>query len=180
MASIGNLTYIKTNGNKFRFTDKTSIKKIIFGNSDSGIDGVYSPDQNGTIYIKLKDYSIATNSSLGMVSIPEYLSDNETENGIKLSTDGKITVKFPIKEIKDGSNKTIEVNNSVLKIPNASEYDYGLIKIGENGYCIKADNGKLYVKFSEGWTDVKKEMEDINFEELIDLKLLSLENEYGD
>lgn len=175
MVSTGDLTYIKTNGNKFKFTDKSAIKQIIFGNEDDGKNGVYTPDQNGKIHIKLKDYSIATGSSLGMVSIPEYLDDNITENGIKISSSGKITVKFPIKNVKDGNGNIIPVNNnSILQIPNVNEINYGLAKIGGDAYCVKAENGMLYIKFSEGWTDVCKEKEDISFTTMKNIGRLSL------
>lgn len=178
MANVGKITHVKTNiGNTFSFSDKSAIKKIIFGKQDKGTNGVYSPDSDGIVYIKLKDYSIATDESLGMVSVPRYLNDNQTENGIKLSQDGKITVNFPIKGIMDGSGNYLNINNSILQIPNANNNNYGLVKTSSNpDYCVKVEeNGTLYIKFSEGWTDVCKETEYIDFNIMKDIGRLSLE-----
>ena len=56
MANVGKITHVKTNiGNTFSFSDKSAIKKIIFGKQDKGTNGVYSPDSDGIVYIKLKD-----------------------------------------------------------------------------------------------------------------------------
>ena len=61
-----------------------------------------------------------------------------------------------------------------MVIRTAKENSLGLVQINTgSNYCVKADNGYLYVRFSEGYTDIGKETKNIDFKELISAGRLS-------
>lgn len=175
------VTHIKTKGDdSFKFYDKGAIRGIKSSyTEESSIDdnGYYVKDENGYITIKKTTYSAATENTLGLVSVPS-LIDNDEEtyyNDLKLDN-GKLIFKDKIKKIWLGgtSSGNVAIDNGTAIIPKMTTTKLGVAKVNSN-QSVKIDNdGYLYTQFSGGWTDITKEETEIDFSSLISEGLLSL------
>lgn len=167
------ITHIKTKGNEsFEFYDKGAIRGIKSSFEEESItdsNGYYIKDDNGFITIKKTTYYPATKDTLGLVSVPPYIDDDEEiDNDLKLE-DGKLTFRDKIKQICLGgtSDGNITESNGIVIIPKMSQTKLGVAKVN-NKQSVKIDNdGNLYLKFSGGWTDIAIEETEIDFNSLI-------------
>lgn len=178
------ITHIKTKGNEsFEFYDKGAIRGIKSSfNEESSTDsnGYYIKDDNGFITIKKTTYYPATKDTLGLVSVPPYIDDDEEiDNDLQLE-DGKLTFRDKIKQICLGgaSDGYITITDGTATIPKMSQTKLGVAKVN-NTQSVKIDNdGNLYLKFSGGWTDITKEETEIDFNNLINEGFLTLGDNY--
>lgn len=177
------ITHIKTKGNEsFEFYDKGAIRGIKSSfdqESSTDSNGYYIKDDNGFITIKKTTYYAATNDTLGLVSVPQYIDDDEEiDNDIQLK-DGKLTFRDKIKQIcLGGASESITDSNGTVIIPKMSQTKLGVAKVN-NKQSVKIDgDGNLYLKFSGGWTDITKEETEIDFNNLINEGFLTLGDNY--
>ena len=179
------ITHIKTKGNEsFEFYDKGAIRGIKSSFDEESItdsNGYYIKDDNGFITIKKTTYYPATKDTLGLVSVPTYIDDDEEiDNDLQLK-DGKLTFRDKIKQIclggaSDGYITITNDGNAI--IPKMSQTKLGVAKVN-NTQSVKIDNdGNLYLKFSGGWTDITKEETEIDFNNLINEGFLTLGDNY--
>ena len=167
------ITHIKTKGNEsFEFYDKGAIRGIKSSfDEESSTDGngYYIKDDNGFITIKKTTYYPATKDTLGLVSVPPYIDDDEEiDNDLKLE-DGKLTFRDKIKQICLGGTSDgniTEINGTVI-IPKMSQAKFGVAKVNNKQSVRIDDDGNLYLKFSGGWTDIAIEETEIDFNNLI-------------
>ena len=167
------ITHIKTKGNEsFEFYDKGAIRGIkssfdIESITDS--NGYYIKNDNGFITIKKTNYYPATKDTLELVSVPQYIDDDEEiDNDLKLE-DGKLTFRDKIKQICLGgtSDGNITESNGTVIIPKMSQTKLGVAKVNNKQSIRIDDDGNLYLKFSGGWTDIAIEETEIDFNNLI-------------
>ena len=167
------ITHIKTKGNEsFEFYDKGAIRGIKSSFDEESItdsNGYYIKDDNGFITIKKTTYYPATKDTLGLVSVPPYIDDDEEiDNDLKLE-DGKLTFRDKIKQICIGGTSDgniTEINGTVI-IPKMSQTKLGVAKVNNKQSIRIDDDGNLYLKFSGGWTDIAIEETEIDFNNLI-------------
>ena len=167
------ITHIKTKGNEsFEFYDKGAIRGITSSFDEDSItdsNGYYIKDDNGFITIKKTTYYPATKDTLGLVSVPPYIDDDEEiDNDLKLE-DGKLTFRDKIKQICLGgtSDGNIAESNGIVIIPKMSQTKLGVAKVNNKQSVRIDDDGNLYLKFSGGWTDIAIEETEIDFNNLI-------------
>ena len=167
------ITHIKTKGNEsFEFYDKGAIRGIKSSFDEESItdsNGYYIKDDNGFITIKKTTYYPATKDTLGLVSVPQYIDDDEEfDNDLKLE-DGKLTFREKIKQICLGgtSDGNITESNGTVIIPKMSQTKLGVAKVNNKQSIRIDDDGNLYLKFSGGWTDIAIEETEIDFNNLI-------------
>ena len=167
------ITHIKTKGNEsFEFYDKGAIRGIKSSFDEESItdsNGYYIKDDNGFITIKKTTYYPATKDTLGLVSVPQYIDDDEKiDNDLKLE-DGKLTFRDKIKQICLGgtSDGNIAESNGIVIIPKMSQTKLGVAKVNNKQSVRIDDDGNLYLKFSGGWTDIAIEETEIDFNNLI-------------
>ena len=167
------ITHIKTKGNEsFEFYDKGAIRGIKSSFDEESItdsNGYYIKDDNGFITIKKTTYYPATKDTLGLVSVPQYIDDDEEfDNDLKLE-DGKLTFRDKIKQICLGgtSDGNITESNGIVIIPKMSQTKLGVAKVNNKQSVRIDDDGNLYLKFSGGWTDIAIEETEIDFNNLI-------------
>ena len=165
------ITKVKSSGNDttYNLYDTTAVRGVTL----NGIPGDKDPD--GIVSLQTNVYSKAAKTSLGLVKVPTLINE-DLENDIALGDNGELFVKFPIKKVKIGGFEK-SINNQTLEIPKAAIDTYGAIRLSSNNdYCIKIDaNGYLYTMFSNEYTDVAKEDEEIDFENLVSSGVISLE-----
>lgn len=174
------ITHIKTKGNEsFEFYDKGAIRGIKSSFDEESItdsNGYYIKDDNGFITIKKTTYYPATKDTLGLVSVPQYIDDDEEiDNDLQLK-DGKLTFRDKIKQICLGgtSDGNITDNNGTVIIPKMSQTKLGVAKVNNKQSVKIDDDGNLYLKFSGGWTDIAIEETEIDFNNLINEGFLAL------
>lgn len=167
------VTHIKTKGDdSFEFYDKGAIRGIKSSFDEESItdsNGYYIKDDNGFITIKKTTYYPATKDTLGLVSVPPYIDDDEEiDNDLKLE-DGKLTFRDKIKQICLGgtSDGNIAESNGIVIIPKMSQTKLGVAKVNNKQSVRIDDDGNLYLKFSGGWTDIAIEETEIDFNNLI-------------
>ncbi len=175
------ITHIKTKGNEtFEFYDKGAIRGIKSSFDKESItdsNGYYIKDDNGFITIKKTTYYPATKDTLGLVSVPPYIDDDEEfDNDLQLK-DGKLTFRDKIKQICLGGTGdgyiTVSKDGTVI-IPKMSQTKLGVAKVNNKQSVKIDDDGNLYLKFSGGWTDIAIEETEIDFNNLINEGFLKL------
>jgi len=174
MAENLRITCIKSaNGDQVNFYDKGAIRGIKLNKTKNEY---LLPDEDGNLILDVQEYESATDKRMGLVAIPTMGPEIDIKNDLILKN-GQLYVNFPIKQITDGTGKPFEIPDSINKtlvIRTAKENSLGLVQINTgSNYCVKADNGYLYVRFSEGYTDIGKETKNIDFKELISAGRLS-------
>ena len=174
------ITHIKTKGNEsFEFYDKGAIRGIkssFYEESITDSNGYYIKDDNGFITIKKTTYYPATKDTLGLVSVPQYVDDDEEiDNDLRLEN-GKLTFRDKIKQICLGgaSDGNITDINGTVIIPKMSQTKLGVAKVNNKQSVKIDDDGNLYLKFSGGWTDIAIEETEIDFNNLINEGFLAL------
>lgn len=174
------ITHIKTKGNEsFEFYDKGAIRGIKSSFDEESItdsNGYYIKDDNGFITIKKTTYYPATKDTLGLVSVPQYIDDDEEiDNDLKLE-EGKLTFRDKIKTICLGgaSDGYITITDGTATIPKMSQTKLGVAKVNNKQSVKIDDDGNLYLKFSGGWTDIAIEETEIDFNNLINEGFLAL------
>lgn len=172
------ITHIKTKGNEsFEFYDKGAIRGIKSSfdkESSTDSNGYYIKDDNGFITIKKTTYYPATKDTLGLVSVPQYINDDEEiDNDLKLE-DGKLTFRDKIKQICLGGASDVSITDGTAIIPKMSQTKLGVAKVNNTQSVKIDDDGNLYLKFSGGWTDIAIEETEIDFNNLINEGFLDL------
>lgn len=181
------VTHIKTKGDdSFEFYDKGAIRGIkssFTEESSTDGNGYYVKDDNGYITIKKITYSAATEDALGLISVPSSSTDKdgkEYTNDLILES-GKLSFKDKIKKICIGNNLNelpITYNDEVI-IPKMATDSLGVAMVHSSQSIKVDDDGYLYIQFTDNWTDITNEKNEINFSQLIDEGLLSLRDDYG-
>lgn len=172
----GNVTHVKSkNGNIYKFFDKGAIRTIRYEAGTPTSEDLI-PDAEGTVKLQFQTIQKATNSTIGLVRIPLKITyDGENiDNGIKVNTEGELSVKFPITNIRDSSGIFYEPKNGTIILPQINTEKLGLSKIKQR-FNIKQEEGYLYTEFSNGWNDIDKETKKIDFKVLVENNKLSFE-----
>lgn len=174
MAENLRITCIKSaNGDQINFYDKGAIRGIKLNKTKNEY---LLPDEDGNLILDVQEYESATDKRMGLVAIPTTGPDVGIKNDLILEH-GQLYVNFPIKQIADENGNMFKVTdnfNKTLNIRTAKENSLGLVQINTgSNYCVKSNEGYLYVEFSEGYTDIGKEKTNIDFEELINAGRLS-------
>lgn len=130
------------------------------------VDDVLLDKKDGYVYIETIKVSKATDRTLGTVYVPTNITETKL-NDLKLENNGGLIVDIPIHKIQTPDKLLTPNAEKTISIPKAT-VSYGLVRQEtDNDYCVKLDNGALYVKFSTGITDIVLETENINFENLV-------------
>ena len=186
---MGYITKVKSKASNetFDIYDLRAVKSITFNGTKQDMDG------NGNVNLTFSGSTKATNDREGLVLVKAQLVEGEIRypNDIKLELQsGALTVDIPIHKITiDGKeqkprnklDKTVDLKKSTdtdKAVTTLTDTPFGVVATkNEGAYAVKCESGYLYVKFSEGYTDIIKETSDIDFDDLIKNKYLTLPEE---
>lgn len=183
---MGYITKVKSKSSNqvFDIYDLKAVKTITLNGEKQDMDG------NGNVNLTFSGAAKATNNREGLVVVKTQLKEGELlyPNDINLDLGtGALSVDIPIHKIKiDGKeqkplskiDKSVEIKKSTdtsRAITTLTDTPFGVVATKNDGeYAVKCESGYLYVKFSEGYTDIIQEPDDIDFESLIENKYLVL------
>lgn len=186
---MGYITKVKSRSSdeSFDIYDLKAVKSISLNGELQGMDG------NGHVNLNFSGAAAASESMIGLVLVKKLLVDEDTQypNDIKLTPQsGALEVDIPIHKITiDGReqkpnskmDKTVDLKKSTdtdKAVSTITDTPFGVVATKSNGeYAVKCESGYLYVQFSEGYTDIIKETDDIDFDDLIKNKYLVMPEE---
>lgn len=170
----------KVSNETFDIYDVKAVKSITLNGEKQEMDG------NGNVKLTFTGASYAGENMAGLVVVKSMLMEGDTQypNDLILnSANGSLSVDIPIHKItidgreqkpKNKIDKTVDLKKSTdteRAITTLTETPFGVVATKNEGdYAVKCESGYLYVKFSEGYTDIIKETEDIDFDNLISNK----------
>lgn len=186
---MGYITKVKSKSSNetFDIYDLKAVKSISLNGEPQGMDG------NGHVNLKFSGAAAASDNMMGLVLVKSLLTEGDIQypNDLKLTPQvGALVVDIPIHKItvdgreqkpKSKMDKTVDIKKSTdtpKAVTTLTDTPFGVVATkNEGAYAVKCENGYLYVQFSEGYTDIIKEVEDIDFDDLINNKYLVLPEE---